>query len=113
MTAAVPNITAGSTKEFRLAARIDRGSGAAVWDLSAAAVTIFFVKPDGTVLSADAPVTNGPGGLAAWTNPGAFFGAADAGRWQKFWEVVDGPVVEYSEPEAFVLVDPRSRSWGV
>jgi len=98
-------VTVGSTKTWELIAKKD----GVVWDISSAVVTLYFVKQDSSIVSFNAPVTDGINGIAKYTNLSTLFVSADRGTWFSVWKVADGSVVEYSVGEVFTVADPFLR----
>jgi hypothetical protein len=92
------NYTVGSTYDFTLTASKD-GSP---WELSLAAVQLLLRKPDGTFVSKDATLINGPAGTAHYVNLTTDLDLA--GAWSRAWKITDGPVVQISEPISMKVV---------
>lgn len=91
--------TVGSTYDFTLTATKD----GAPWDLSLAAVDLLLKKPDGSVVDKPAALLDGPGGVAHYTSTPADLDAA--GQWSRAWRIVDGAVVQISEPIPMKVLD--------
>lgn len=102
-----PTYIIGNTHQFLLTAKklaYDAAAFAvldAVWDLTTATVTLIFVKPDGTLVTKTASITNGPKGLAQYTTTTTDLDTV--GDWQRYWRVIDGSVDLRSGPITFTV----------
>lgn len=91
-------ITTGSTYQFRETFTKD----GAAWNLTAAVVTCYLHKPDGTILSRSATITDAVGGIAQYTTLTSDLDVP--GLWFRAWKVVDGSVVMLSGPRPMTVV---------
>src|SRR5262245_39323464 len=92
-------LVVGSNPRFRLTALKD----GVVWDISAASVSLYLRKPDGSVLTNSAAVSNGPAGMAQFDS--AVTDLDQPGFWTRSWRVTDGPVSLECVAIPFVVED--------
>lgn len=93
----MPTLTPSSTWTFKLTATRD----GVAWNLTGATVNFYLRKPDGTLLTKTATVTDAAGGIAEYT---ALTTDLDvSGSWTRAWQVTSGATVLRSNPIPFVV----------
>lgn len=74
----------------------------ATWDLTNATVTLYLQKPDGSLLTKTATVSDPTGGVAEYVTISGDLSVA--GNWSATWKVADGVSPQLKEPEKLFQV---------
>lgn len=91
---ATESVTTGSTVTFYSSPTTLDG---VTWDITGATVTLYMRKPDGTLLTKTAAVTDGDAGVAEYTTSTTDLDVG--GPWELTWKVVLGGVTVLSPPQ--------------
>ena len=106
MSCGNPVYIVGNTHSFQLNAMKD----CVLWQFGGGAVvTLDFVRPDGSVFTVTATITNAPLGQAQFTtapNPNPTLNMS--GMWERYWHVVDGAADMRFGPIRFDVLDEVS-----
>lgn len=88
-------LTVGS--QYRFEATLTKDGS--VWNLTGAAVLIWFKRPDGTTFSKTASLLNAAAGQVNYDSAAADLN--QAGTWTRSWQVTINTIVDYTAPVQF------------